>query len=266
MNMPRTNSSFALVMMLLCAHYFSFAQHATLNTTKKEVKAPFGKHKVMIIPFEPKMYMSEIDMYINQETKQNARQIKWAFRDGVNEQLYKALKSKYGVVDLLDDTVKTKKDLEMTYQYLGYEFMKVPNQDNYKPPVKEKEEKAIEKGQIMVETNTDTRFMNAKIKNPKLVPYLFDKYKCDLFIFINQLDIKGNTSGGPAETPSTSGNRKLVVHYTIYTYDAIELNSGIAEEEFPVKINTPKKINGDYLAKVAQLIAGRLDKALTPLK
>lgn len=267
MNMPFKTSLFIFLTGLLCAPVSGVSQqHTTIHQPKNEVKVPFGKHKILIVPFEPRMYMSEIDLYINQETKLNAKQIKWAFRDGVDEQLYKVLKTKFAVTDLLDDTTKTKKDLEMIYQHLGYEFMKAPDQEHYKPPVKEKEEKGIEKGQIMVETNTDARFMNAKIKNPKLVPYLFDKYKCDLFIFINQLDLKGNTSSGPAETVNPNGNRKAIVHYTIYTYDAIELNSGIAEEEFPVTVNAPKRINSDYISKIAQTIAERLYKAVLPAK
>src|SRR5262245_17581214 len=104
MSMRTNNSLFLLI--FFCAFNFAFSQHTTLNSTQKEVKAPFGKHKILLVPFEPRMYMSEIDMYINQETKLNAKQIKWAFRDGVNEQLYKALKGKYATVDLLDDTVK----------------------------------------------------------------------------------------------------------------------------------------------------------------
>ncbi|MGZ3884071.1 MAG: hypothetical protein ACXVP0_08160 [Bacteroidia bacterium] len=219
----------------------------------------------MLIPFEPKMYMSEVDMYINQETKLTGKEIKAAFRDGVNEQLYRALKPHYSVVDLLDDTVKTRKDLSMIYQYLGYDYQKVPDQEHYTPPKKEKEEKTITNGQLTVETNTDQRFMNAKVKNAKLVPYLYDKYKCDIFVFVNQLDLKSSNSGGPAELAAT-GNRKVVIHYTVYTYDAVELNSGIAEQEFPVTLNNPNKISGTYISKAAQAIAARIDKALSPAK
>ncbi len=252
-----------LLFVILFISLGSFSQHTTI--TPKNTPAAGGKHTVMLIPFEPKMYLSEVDMYINKETKQTAKQIKYNFRDGVNEQLYKALKSNYSLVDLLDDTVKTKKDLENIYQYLNYEYMKVPDQTKYTPPVKEKEQKGIEKGQIVVETNSDARFMNAKLKNATLVPYLYGKYKTDIFVFVNQLDIKGSNSNGPAEMNSaTGGLRKLVVHYTVYTYDAKEINSGIAETEFPSNTNKPDKILNNYMSKVAQEIAQRITLALYP--
>lgn len=255
--------------------YFSFlvflavftvsAQHTTLNKGGEKAPAP-GKHKMMLIPFEPRMYMSEIDFAINKETKLNSKQIKAVFRDGINEQLYKALKPQHMVVDLMDDTVKTKKDLGDVYQYLVLEYMKVPDQANYKPPVKEKQEGVVKNGQIVDESNNDERFMNAKIKNATLVPYLYSKYKSDIFIFINQLDIKASNSGGPADVATTDGFRRLSVHYTVYTYDAKEINSGIAETQFPVAINDPKKIVNSYFSKLAQIITERINLALAPPK
>jgi len=245
---------------------FTFnAQNTTINKGGEKAPAP-GKQKMMLIPFEPRMYMSEIDFAINKETKLNGKQIKAIFRDGINEQLYKALKPQHMVVDLMDDTVKTKKDLSEVYQHLVLEYMKVPDQANYKPPVKEKQENVVKNGQIVDESNTDARFMNAKINSPALVPHLYKKYKSDIFIFINQLDLKASNSGGPADVATTDGFRKLVVHYTVYTFDAKEINSGIAETQFPISINEPKKIVNTYFSKIAQIITERINLALAPAK
>jgi hypothetical protein len=181
-------------------------------------------------------------------------------RDGLNDQLYKKLKQKMGVVDLLDDTTKTKKDLQNVYQYLTYQYQKVPDQTNYKAPVKEKETKAIEKGQLNVETNSDARFMNAKLKNATLVPYLSGKYKTDLFLFINELDIKALT--GSAGDFNADSPRKIIAHYTVYTVDAKEINSGIAEVNLPVNINNPNKIINNYFSQLADIIALRVVKSI----
>lgn len=251
-----------IFLLLLLPGIFAYGQDKTIS--EKEKRETSSPHKVMLIPFEPRLYMGEIDHNINLETKLSAREIKYKFRDGLNEQLYKAFKNvKYNVVDLMDDTAKYKKDIEGIYQYLSYDFQKVPDQNNYQPPKKEKEQKKIEKGQLTVETNSDARFMNAKVTNPKVVPLLYAKYKTDVFVFINQLEIRASNSKGPAELGEGNGNRKIIVHYTVYTYDAKEINSGIAEEEFDADTNNPKKIIDKHFSKIATLIVQRTVKGLT---
>ncbi len=241
------------------------AQDKTINsgnptTTREAVK----KHKIMIVPFESRMYLSEIDFMINKDSKLSAKQIKAVMRDGINEQLYKKLKPKMSVVDMLEDTVNTKKDLQNIYQYLGYQYQKVPDQANYKAPTKEKEEKTIDKGQINVESKNDARFMNAKLKNATLVPYLYGKYKTDLYLFINELDIKSLNSS-PADM-TLNADRKICVHYTVYTYDAKEINSGIAEVALPATVNNPTKIINTYFSQLGDVISARIEKALLPVK
>lgn len=240
------------------------AQDQTIYTGKNKpanAREILSKHKVMLVPFENRLYLSEIDHLINKETKLSAKQIKAAFRDGLDEQLYRKLKSRMNVVSLLDDTTKTKKDLQNIYQYLSYDYQKVPDQANYHPPKNEKDPKQIEKGQLVVETNSDKRFMNAKIKNATLVPYLSGKYKTDLYLFVNQLEIKTANPAGNFDM-NTNSPRRIVVHYTVYTTDAKEINSGIAETEFPYNVNNPSKIVNSYFSVVAETIATRVEKAL----
>ncbi|MEO6302404.1 MAG: hypothetical protein ABIP51_04470 [Bacteroidia bacterium] len=255
------NFIFLLILNLLVIAGIS--QNTTVGGVNKNERETAAAHKVMLIPFETRLYMGEIDQNIHNETKLTAKEIKYKFRDGLNEQLFKAFKTnKFNVVDLMDDTTKYKKDLDGIYQYLTYEFQKVPDQNNYQPPKKEVEKKKIEKGQLNVESNSDQRFMNAKITNAKVVPILYGKYKTDIFVFINQLDIRASGSKGPAELGDGNGNRKITVHYTVYTYDAKEINSGIAEEEFEVSLNNPKKIIDKHFSKIASTIVERVNKGL----
>ncbi|MCC6180197.1 MAG: hypothetical protein IT237_00020 [Bacteroidia bacterium] len=257
------NRRFILIVLILYVTIGAKAQDKTIHTANKTSStSAHTKHKIMLIPFENRMYMSEIDFAINKETKLNAKQIKAQMRDGLNEQFYKKFKPKMGVVDLLDDTVKTQKDLNSIYQYLTYQYVRVPDQAHYKPPVKDKEEKAIHNGQITVETNTDERFMNAKLKNSTLVPYLYGKYKTDLFLFLNELDIKSfNAIPGDFNSIQT---RKIILHYTVYTFDAREINSGVAEIDLPLNVNHPSKISHIYLSKLAEIVLARVEKALLP--
>jgi len=255
-----------LVLAFLFLSFLAVSQNKTLNKNKPSEREAPAKHKVMLIPFEPKLYMGEVDRTINAETKLSAREIRFKFRDGLNDQLYKAFKvAKYNVVDLMEDTVKYRKDLEGVYQYLSYEYLKVPDQTNYKAPKKEKEEKKIAKGQVIVETNSDKRFMEARLTNPKVVPLLYGKYKTDVFVFINQLDILASGSKDPNDLGEPNANRKIIVHYTVYTFDAKEINSGTVEEEFEPALNNPKKIIDKHFSKIALTLVQRVNKGLSAI-
>jgi hypothetical protein len=252
-----------LTVLLVCLSLLK-AQHTTILKQEKSVVADkTTSHHVMIIPFEPRLYMSEIDFSINKATGLTAKEIKHSFRDGINEQCYKALKSNgFKVTDLMEDTTKYKKELFSIYSNLTYDYVKVPNQEHYKAPEREKKQKGIEKGQVQIETNSsDQRFMNAKLTNAKLVPLLYKTHKTDIFIFVNQLDIK-TSDNAMVNSGITSDSRKIIWHYTIYSYDAIELNSGTVELEFPAKINDPKKISSVYFSQMAQMLSKRLSLAL----
>jgi len=254
----------AVFLLFTCLAGGAAAQNKTIFEKPKTERESVAAHKALIIPFEPKLYFGEVDYNINAETKLSSKEIKYKFRDGLNEQLYKAFKTGgYNCVDMMEDTAKYKKDLAGIYQYLRYDYQKVPNQENYQPPKTEKEQKAIEKGQLNVETNSDLRFMNARIANPKTLQQLNAKYKTDVFVFINQLDIRASGSKDPTQLGEGSTKRKIVVHYTVFNLAGKEINSGIAEEEFDPMLNNPKKITDKHFPKVAALILQRVNKALS---
>ncbi len=221
------------------------------------------KHKIMIIPFEPKMYMSQIDHKFNAETKLTQKQIKTSFRKGVNAELSRALKKNYEVIDLLKDTTKYKKDLFSIYKSLTYNFVKVPDQSNYKAPLTEREKKnqTIKNGQLVVETDPNARFMNAKITSPGIIPEMYSKYKTYLFLFINQIDITSSTV--VASETGTISERMITLHYTVYKVDAKEINSGTCILKFPGDANNPGKVISMYVSKMAVEITRRINFALS---
>ncbi len=244
---PLADRGGLLLLALLSITLFSFAQN---------------KHKILIVPFEPKLYMSQVDHKFNAETKMTQKQIKETFRKGVNKELEGALKKNYEVLDLMKDTAKYKKDLFAIYKNLTYTFDKVPDQNNYKAPVNDKTKtESVKKGQLVVETDPNARFMNAKITSPNMAPGLYAKYKTDMFLFVNQLDIISNVLAS-GET-GTISERIITIHYTVYTIDAKEIQSGICSVKFPGDADSPSKIISSYIGKIAAEITRRINIAVT---
>ncbi len=233
-----------------------------IPTTKKNTSHHFkdvlNKNKVLIIPFENKMYMSEIDYYINKEINASQQQIRYELKDGLSEQLYHTLKKrKFFPTDLMSDTSKYIKELKYIYSNITYDYVKTPDQNNYKPPVKEKKQKGTQQGEIIAESDDESKFMNTRVLNPALIPYLYEKYKAQYYIFINELDIKASAVN-PTDYIPENAKRKIIVHYTVFSVDAKEINSGIAETDADIKINMPGKIIKNYFSVIADTIANRM--------
>src|ERR1043165_2355726 len=99
-------------LLMCCA--FSFAQEGT-RTTDAKGKEISGK--ICIVPFEPKLYMSEIDKKINEQNKWEWETIRENFRRQLDTQLKLKLQSSaYPVVSFYADSAKMAKDLEYTYK------------------------------------------------------------------------------------------------------------------------------------------------------
>lgn len=250
---------FLLLTIFKCS-IFSQNQPSTRKLIPEKKTITTHQEKILLIPFENKMYMSEIDYYINKETKLSQKQIRHELRDGLNEQLYHAFKKrKYIPIDLMSDTNKYHKDLKFIYGNIGYDYLKIPDPNNYKPPVREKKEKGIQQGQIIAETDAENKFMNTRVLSPAMIPYLYQKYKARYYVFINELDLKASSVNPTDYIPETA-KRKIIVHYTIYSVDAQEIHSGIVETEASIKDNNPGKIIKNYFSILAETIADRFVK------
>ncbi len=244
-----------LILFCFIVH-FSFAQEST-RTTQTNTSAAI--EKIMIIPFEPRLYMSDIDMKINQQTKWKFEKIRENFRQQLNTQLKLKLQSIAPVVSFYSDSAKMAKDLAYIYSSinLSYDLVSDPN-----PKTLVAKQNGIKNGQIVVEASTDKKFMNTKINDPKLLDYLNKKYKSNYFIFINQLDIVNNAESYNLTTDAYM--REVTVHYSILDKTGKNISAGVATSQFSSKENDPKKIVSLSFSPIATYITGKLAAAVKP--
>lgn len=233
----------------------SSAQEGT--RTAKKIPADTVR-KIMIIPFDPKLYMSDVDMKINQLTKWKFEQIRENFRQQLNAQLKLKLQSIAPVISFYSDSTKMAKDLLYIYKStnLSYDLISNPNDTKTQPT----EHNGIKNGQLAVEISTDKKFMNARISEPKLLNYLTTKYKTDYFVFINELDIKNNPDSYDLATDTYQ--RDVTVHYSILDKTGKNISAGIAISHFSSKENEPKKIVALNFSPISQYIAAKLTATL----
>ena len=235
----------------------SFAQEGTRNT---ETPGKTVTGKICIVPFEPKLYMSEIDKKINEQTKWNWESIRENFRQQLDAQLKLKLQSTFSVLSFYADSAKMSKDLDYVYNSTGLSYDIVGKPTEAK--IENKTKTGVSNGQITVEQNSDKKFMNTKLTNVEVLSYLNKKYTSEYFVFINQLDIKNDMSSYDINTDSYQ--REVVVHYSILDITGKTINAGIATSRFSSKENNPKKIVAQCFSPIATYIAAKFTAIANP--
>lgn len=231
--------------------------------------APIAEHKVLIIPFEPRLFMCEIGKSISKETGMNFPQINHTFRSGLNFSLSAELKKNYKTISLMQDTAKSRKDLEYIYSSITYKYDLVNNTDEantHTPQNKNNQtnkKQGIKNGELVVEMSNDKRFMNTKIANNQLFSYLSKKYEADVFLFINELDIK-NVLDEVIDINANRFEREISIHYSVFDLNGKELNGGIAVQRFSNLENNPQKLLDEKFSITSKVIADKIKKSITP--
>ncbi len=235
----------------------SFSQEGT-RTSNSDPTTLGGK--IMIIPFEPKLYMSDIDQKINQETKWDFETIRENFRHQLDTQLKLKFQSISPVISFYSDSTKMWKDLEYTYKStnISYDLVSKPTEAT----AINKKQNGIKNGEIAVEMNNDKKFMNTKITNTELLSYLHKKYSADYFIFINELDIKNDINS--YDITQDIYQREITVHYSILDKTSKTITAGIATSRFSSRENAPKKIVAQNFSPVSTYIAAKFSAIVKP--
>jgi hypothetical protein len=252
MNFPQRCRLFRYVLLILLACFSPIlpllAQDATRGGTGKEEppKASVTKQKVLIIPFDLKMYMSDIDRSINRDTKMTFPQIRSSFRSGIDNQLVSAFKPKYTVISLLRDSVKCRGDLAFIYRSIGYKYTVTTGKETAV------QQKSINNGQLTVPIKgEEERYMQTAINQPGLLEAMNKKYGAELFVFVSEVDLKSASSSDPVPM------REASVHFTVYDLQGKMVGGGLAKSKFDPDLNEPQRIVSRVFSQVAEAIFTR---------
>ena len=248
------------------------AQNSTSGRGEEEAGMT-NKSSVLVIPFESKMYMSDIDRALGEANELNFQDIKAKFRAALDREIFIALKPYYKPLSFYAiEPQESRAELGYIYNSIGYKYEVVPQEEVVKKEnkakkligkfkKKEKEDKyvkaGIQGGQIVSQVDNREKYMKTTLPNEKLLPNLNQKYQASHYIFINQLDIKRS-----ADMRYVASNeqykREIKVHYTIYDNAGKEVSSGAIKSRFPSNQNDMDKIIKVQFPLIAQRIVSNL--------
>jgi hypothetical protein len=245
-------------------------------------------NKILIIPFENKMYASSKDAAISSSNKIDYYQVKEEFKKGIAEQILLSIGIKIPAVSMIHHRDTSADILNYVYNSVGFKYDIIKSKDtvsehtskgvliknrlnkfvrqlnhekDHEKP--EYEKGVVANGEIHTSEHNSERFMNVIIHNPNLLTDLNKTFRTNYYVFINEFHI-----GQPF---SKLGNHyekfnRISVHYTIFNQKGKEVDAGISSTDIPENINELRKIEKEYLSKIANEISSfipnaELDKA-----
>ncbi|MCB0400810.1 MAG: hypothetical protein KDD41_01900 [Flavobacteriales bacterium] len=254
---------------------FSLASaHAQNTTTGTTDDAGNGyKSAVLIIPFESKMYFSDIDRDLSQKTEMNFHEIKAKFKAALDQNIYIALKQYYSPQSFyMMEQDEALKELSYIYNSIGFKYEVVPEEEVVEKETtgkkllgkfkkKEKEEEYIDagvnNGQIVSQVDNREKYMKTQITNENLLPNLDQKYKASYYLFINQLDIKRSADMAYLATDEAY-KREIKVHYTIIDSKGEIASTGAIKSRFSSTQNDIDKIIKEHFPLIAERMVNNL--------
>jgi len=211
-------------------------------------------HRLLLVPFEPKMLMSEIGKDINAKTHQSYNAITDELREELDMAMYSSLRRSCVTVDLLDGRQHSDSMLAYIYGSTSYSYDMVPGTaPDQGSKDKNKTGRYINNGQLEVPVDYSQRFMNINILNPNLLKELGSRYNTDTYVFINELDIK-NVDNNATNLSDETYRRQVIVHYSIVDNTGHFVSKGIATTYFPYSENDPKEIGAKYFTVIGRII------------
>ncbi|MFH1321542.1 MAG: hypothetical protein ABII90_12940 [Bacteroidota bacterium] len=273
------------IMIFICIPVISFSQDYTFDPDKKtktdkevynEGKTKYSR--VLLIPYKPVMHLPDPagDVELAQHSQKGImdirKQLRWALDFSVSEKI----KSLYKIMPLLRaQTEGGQNDLDRIYGSVSYKYEErvIKEDETSKPTLdpkqlfdrkkedSEKSQAGIVDGQIVAEVaNREKKYMNAVIKDEKLLSYLSDKYGADLFVFINQFEIKKTFAQG-SDVAYGNYERDVKVHYTIFDQDGNQLWGDVAVSHISSKTDDIDEIMKIAFPSISDVLLSNLPGA-----
>ena len=271
-----------LLSIVVLFSFNGFCQ-STITHDQFEVYKQDKNNKILIIPFENKMYASSMDSEISRRNQLDYYEVKEELKKGIAEQILLSIGNKIPAVSMIHHRDSSHDILNYVYNSIGFKYDIIKSKDTIEEPktkselIKDRLNKFVQQanedvrheksnyqrgvisnGEVHTTQHNSQRFMNVIIHNPNLLDDLNRTFRTNYYIFINEFHIGQSFSkqGSPYEK-----YRQISVHYTIFNQKGKELDAGVSLTEIPENVSELRKIEKEYLSQIANEISSFVPSA-----
>lgn len=263
------NIRIAFLILLISCYFKVFSQETTKGDV--QVNNTSNKNSVLIIPFEPRLYISDIDNSLAKDNGMTYQDIKAKFRAGLDQNIFIELKPYYNALSFYTvDEQEARTELSYIYNSIGYKYEVLETEEQvdskgkkllnkFKKDEKKEDftEAGVQNGQVVSQVDNREKYMKTVLSNTELITNLNKKYQAEYYIFINELDIKRGTEGQYLGGKENT-DREIKVHYTIFDKNEKEVASGAIKTTFSSSEDDINKIIKSEFPLIAEKIVQKM--------
>lgn len=249
---------FLLFLLCCVASYAAFAQTTTTTDSAKSAD------KILIIPYDSKMYFSDADADLARASKMQEPRMRNEMRSLLEMNIYHQLLAKFDAISLLRATsLDGEKDLLRIYGATQYITYTAKMQDEYNSTDKQSSalkkftNKFAKKAKDQLFWTSDSAVMLGVIKDKDLFKQLSQKYNEKYILFVTQFEV--NTSNkNTIEWLKQDYKREYTIHYNLFD----KTGKLIRAEILTIRAgneNDVKEISTKYFQQLAQKLKEIVD-------
>lgn len=221
-------------------------------------------HKVMIIPYDPLFYLSDADRDIALDAHMEPGAFRERFRQSIAMKVKQMAARQYPAFSLLDvDSLpQLTNAIQNIYSQTGYRYDK-PLPLPFKSEQNENESKELKKNNNLASDSrtaplykivvSEERFMNAVIGKAQVLRELKEHYGADIFVFLNQLEIKTNYKNC-LDIANQVYQRQVMLHFSIFDAEGNIRAGTCVASSFPSNSNHPDEIIQNCFPQLAGFV------------
>jgi len=250
--------------------FFCFSK--SFSQIKEEVQIEQTKngqtetyHKIMLIPYDPNFYLSDAEQEIIEATKKDPKQVRESFRRTIDLYIQHGFSRLRPCISLLNDAdsiPSLQEALINIYSKTGYRYgnpMPLPYKPETNDSLSKQNKKAVKEtfdsrtAQQYITFKGDAKYMNAVISKPEVLEELFKEYGTDIFVFINQFEIKTNYNSC-LNIANKIYKREIMLHFSVFEKNGKQIAGAYATTFFPSDSNNAFDIMKNCFPELARFV------------
>jgi len=214
--------------------------------------------KILIIPYNPMMYLSDGDDDLAEYSEKNKEQIRAQFRSGLLQSVDVKLMTSYETHTFQTNVGRDEqRDLETIYGSLNYQMDTVYPVTHLVKDTTRLAQKLF--GKNKTKTNQPVRYMNVKLSHPELLAMYSKKFGADLFLFLNQFEVITHYDDC-YDLALKTYRREIKVDYSVFDATGKQVYGDVATVSFSTGLNDINEI----IAKNFPVISNYIYKNIPP--